>query len=83
MQLLKVSLKLPNRFFYPNKLLGHAFKLLANGGEMLIINQGQFEAKEQERLLKELQIPYKYKGKVMSSYYEYKNERYGFLIKTM
>lgn len=71
---------LPLNLFYPKKLLVHAFNLLDKGGQMLIINQGEAEASEQEHLLKMLNIPYKALGEIKSEYFEYQNKRYGFLI---
>ena len=72
---------LPKKFFYPKKLLNHAFSLLNKNGEMLIINQGEVEAKIQEDLLNELNIQYKKLGEITSKNFQYQNKRYGFLIK--
>ena len=71
---------LPKKYFYPKKLLKHAYKLLNIGGQMLIINQGEIETREQERLLQALKIPYIFLGEVMSEHFTYQNKRYGFLI---
>jgi len=71
---------LPNKYFMPEKLLSHAYSLLQPNGQMLIINQGMEEAKIQRHLLKKLKIKYTEKGIVKSSFLEYKNDRYAFLI---
>ena len=72
---------LPKKYFNPEKLLKHAYSLLNNGGEMLIINQGEEETKVQEKLLNEQNIKYTFLGNITSEHFEYKNKRYGFLIK--
>ena len=71
---------LPKKYFYPEKLLSHAYSLLKEDGEMLIINQGQDEAIKQKELLDKLGILYKNLGKIKNEYYQYKYERYGYLI---
>ena len=71
---------LPKKYFYPERLLRHAYMLLNSGGQMLIINQGETEAKEQERLLKKLNINYKTLGEIKSEHFEYQNKRFGYLI---
>ena len=72
---------LPKKYFYPQKLLSHAYSLLNQNGQMLIVNQGEFEAKEQANLLKKENIPYKELGEISSEYFSYKHKRYGFLIR--
>lgn len=72
---------LPKKHFNPKKLLKHAYSLLNNGGEMLIINQGKEEAKVQERFLKELNIKFTPLGEITSKHFKYQNKRYGYLIK--
>ena len=71
---------LPKRFFCPTKLLKHAYYLLNKNGQMLIVNQGEEEAQIQKSLLENLNIPHKELGKISSEYFEYKNERYAYLI---
>ena len=71
---------LPVKYFCPEKLLEHAYGLLKTNGQLLIINQGENEAKVQEKYLKKLKIPYKELGEILNEYYEYQNKRYGFLI---
>ena len=71
---------LPKKYFYPEKLLHHAFSLLKSNGQMLIINQGEAEALVQKELLNKLNIPYKNLGKISSEHFQYKNKRFGVLI---
>ena len=71
---------LPKKYFYPEKLLQHAYTLLNPEGEMLIINQGEYEANAQRVLLEKLGYDYKDLGEIESQYFEYKNKRYGFLV---
>lgn len=75
-----VKWKLPKRCFCPEKLLKHAYSLLEEAGQMLIINQGELEADEQKKLLEKLSIPYQYLGEIQSSYFEYTHKRFGFLV---
>ena len=72
---------LPKKYFYPPKMLAHAYSLLNKNGEMLIINQTELEANVQRELLEELKIPYKFLGEIKSEYFQYSYSRYGFLIK--
>ena len=72
---------LPLKHFCPEKLLQHAYNLLAPNGEMLIINQGELEAQEQKILLESLDIPFEFKGEIKSKFFEYKNKRFAFIIK--
>ena len=71
---------LPEKYFMPEKLLYHAFSLLKNGGQMLIVNQGEKEAAVQKQLFEKLNIKYTEKGIVKSCFLEYKNDRYAFVI---
>ncbi len=70
---------LPMRYFMPEKLLRHAYEILEK--EMLIINQGDEEAEIQKALLDKLGIPYESLGVVSSKALEFKNLRYGFIVK--
>ena len=70
---------LPENMFMPEKLLAHAYKILKK--EMLIINQSEEEAKIQQQLLESQNIPYKPLGVIKSNFYEFKNQRYGFVVK--
>lgn len=69
---------LPEKFFMPEELLEHAYKLLNK--QMLIINQGVDEAQIQKKMLEVLCIKYKDLGVIKSNILEFKNDRYGFLI---
>lgn len=71
---------LPKKYFYPQKLLSHAYSLLNQNGQLLIINQGEEEAKAQESMLEKLGIKYTFLGEIKSDYFEYKYKRFGFLI---
>ena len=71
---------LPKKYFYPQKLLLHAYGLLNQNGQLLIINQGEEEAKAQESMLEKLGIKYTFLGEIKSDYFEYKYKRFGFLI---
>lgn len=71
---------LPKKYFYPKKLLIHAYNLLNSNGVMLIINQGLAEADKQQELLEVSGINYVNLGEVKSKYFEYKNKRFGFLV---
>lgn len=72
---------LPKKYFYPQKLLKYAYFLLEEGGEMLIINQGEKEAVKQKEFLENLGLEYENIGEIVSKNFEYKNKRYGFLVK--
>ena len=71
---------LPKRFFQPEKLLKHAYNLLENNGQMIIINQGEKEANIQKNLLKKLNIPFIFLGEIKNKNYPYPQKRYGYLI---
>ena len=72
---------LPEKYFYPEKLLIHSYNLLNKQGQMLIINQGKYEAQIQKELFEKINIKYIDFGKVSSKHFQYKHERYGFLVK--
>lgn len=71
---------LPKRYFCPEKLLTHAYNLLKPQGRMLIVNQGEQEAKVQKEMLEKLNIKYADLGEIQSEYFQYKNKRFGFLV---
>ena len=48
---------------------------------MLIINQGEIEARAQKEFLKELNIKFQELGEIKSPFFEYKNKRFGFIIR--
>lgn len=72
---------LPKKYFYPEKLLKHAYDLLSENGEMLIVNQGELEAEAQQEMLNTLGISYQNLGEITSDYYQYNYKRFGFLVK--
>lgn len=72
---------LPKRFFCPEKLLLHAYNLLNENGQMLIINQGKNEADIQKKLLEKPEITFKCLGEIKSKHYPYTQQRYAFIIK--
>jgi len=73
---------LPKKYFCPEKLLNHVYSNLLNeGGQLLIINQGEEEAKIQKELLLKQNIEYKSLDEIENEFYEYKNQRFGYLIK--
>lgn len=69
---------LPKKYFMPEKLLEHAYKLLNK--QMLIVNQGEEEAEIQKTMLDNLGIEYKELGTIESQALEFKNSRYGFWV---
>lgn len=74
---------LPERYFCPEKLLTHAYNLLNQGGQMLIVNQGEKERDIQKELFEKLEMPYIELGEIESEFFAYKNKRYGFYCKKM
>ena len=71
---------LPDRFFHPDSLFDHAWRLLAPGGSLFIINQEREEAQQQELLLQHKGLTYKALGLMESVFSTYKKERFGFLV---
>lgn len=71
---------LPKKYFKPEKMLKHAYKLLNPGGQIFIINQGEAEYETQKELCQKLNIEYTPLGEVKSEFFNYK-QRYGILIK--
>lgn len=72
---------LPRRFFAPEKLLGHVLELLAPRGALLIVNQGEDEAEEQERLLRDLPTSSKPLGSLPADLSPFHRTRFGFLVR--
>ena len=70
---------LPKKYFMPEKLLEHAYKLLNK--QMLIINQTESEMNIQKELLDKLNFKYEYLGEIKSSSSLFKEKRFGFIIK--
>ena len=67
---------LPLKFFKPKKMLEHAYSLLNEGGELLIINQGEEEYKIQQELNKELGLIAEYFGEIEDKFNLFKNKRF-------
>jgi hypothetical protein len=72
--------RLPARFFQPQALLAHALTLLAPGGQLLIVNQGEKEAAAQSALLKALGRPATELGALTSVLSPFTQPRYGWLV---
>ena len=72
---------LPKKYFYPEKLLAHAYNLLCEQGQMLIVNQGETEAQKQKEMFDKLGVEYVDLGEVKSEYFQYKHKRFGFLVR--
>jgi len=71
---------LPKKYFCPEQLLNHAYSLLNDGGQMLIVNQGEKEANIQKELFDKLGLGFEYLGEIKSEFFEYRNRRYGFFL---
>ncbi|MDH5190447.1 MAG: hypothetical protein OEW89_04280 [Gammaproteobacteria bacterium] len=71
---------LPDHYFEPEKLLNHAWQLLAPGGIMFIMNQGQEEAEIQNRLLDTENLETQFLGEITSQFNPYKQPRFGWLV---
>ena len=67
---------LPLKYFKPEEMLKHAYSLLNENGEMLIINQGEEEYKIQTDMYKKLSLNYNPLGEVESIYSPFKNRRF-------
>ena len=72
---------LPSRYFEPERLLDKACDLLAPGGQLLIINQGEAEAEEQHRLLSASGLPAFALGEITSGFSPFRMTRFGWLVK--
>ena len=72
---------LPKKLFCPEKMLHYACSLLDVDGEMLIVNQGEEEARIQKDMLNKLNVKHIELGEIKSKYLEYKYKRFGYLIK--
>ena len=67
---------LPLRYFKPEEMLLHAYKLLNKGGEMLIINQGEDEYQIQQELNRKLGLSSENYGKIDDVFGVFRNDRY-------
>lgn len=72
---------LPQKYYQPEILLNHAYNLLNKDGQLLIVNQGIKEKNQQEKMLQKLNISYKYLGEIKNNFFQYENQRFGFIIK--
>lgn len=70
---------LPSRFLQPVRPLEHARTLLAPGGRLLVVNQGEVEAERQERLFGEASIAARAIGRVESPFSSFRCPRFGWL----
>ncbi|HRF45612.1 MAG TPA: hypothetical protein PLD30_15475 [Candidatus Competibacteraceae bacterium] len=68
---------LPRQFLRPLDLLVHAWTLLAPGGCLLVVNQGEAEAERQSQLFQELGIAAQALGRVASSLSPFQKPRFG------
>lgn len=67
---------LPLKYFKPEKMLLHAYSLLNNKGEMLIINQGEDEYEMQQELYKKTNLPFTPLGEIEDKLNIFKNKRF-------
>lgn len=67
---------LPLSHFKPEKMLNHAYNSLNGKGTIFIINQGEAEFEHQQKLCKNLKIPFNPIGEIKSEFISYKIKRY-------
>ena len=67
---------LPLKYFKPEEMLRHAYSLLNDRGEILIINQGENEYNIQKELILKLNLNYEFLGKTEDEFNLYKNPRF-------
>ncbi len=67
---------LPLKYFKPEKMLLHAYNSLNEGGEMLIINQGEKEYSTQRELNNNLGLSTEYFGEIEDVFQLFKNKRF-------
>jgi hypothetical protein len=74
---------LPGQCFQPQAILSHVLSLLPPDGLLLIVNQGEDEAREQEALFqavaRHLPIRWQSLGQLPASFIQYRYARYGWL----
>ncbi|MCP5159210.1 MAG: hypothetical protein H6975_07270 [Gammaproteobacteria bacterium] len=68
---------LPRQLLRPVDLLAHAWALLAPGGSLLVINQGEAEAERQERLFQTLGMTAQTLGLIESPLSPFRKQRFG------
>lgn len=71
---------LPRRFYQPTALLQHAYQLLAPGGTLLILNQGEWETEVQQRLFIATSIKADFQGQVHSELSPFNQPRFAWRI---
>ena len=72
---------LPMKYFKPEAMLKHAWKLLNKDGQIFIINQGEVEYEVQKNLCEGLNIQFSELCEIKSEFLQYEIPRYGILIK--
>lgn len=72
--------QLPRRFYQPTALLQHAYNLLAPGGTLFIVNQGEWETGVQQRLFIATSIQADFLGQVDSEFSPFQQPRFGWRI---
>lgn len=72
---------LPLKYFNPEKMLEHAYNLLNDNGQILIINQGENEYNIQKELNKKLKLNCEYIGEIYNVFNPFKNKRFCSKIK--
>ena len=68
--------QLPARFFRPEELLDHVLSLLSDGGTLLIVNQGDKEARVQRDMLASRAVEVRDLGLLQSVFSSSETERY-------
>ncbi len=72
--------RLPQRYFQPRELLTHAWSLLAPGGMLFIVNQGEREYAAQRHLLEGTRISATPVGELTSVFSPYQQPRQAWLV---
>ena len=72
---------LPLKYFEPEKMLVHAYNLLNDKGELLIVNQGENEYNIQKNLIENLNIKAEYFGEIEDIFDVFSHKRYCLKIK--
>lgn len=75
-----MSWGLPLKYFAPERLLAHAYNLLAPDAKMFIVNQGIEEYETQLDMIQKHGLQHKPLGEIVSRFQEYKNKRYGVIV---
>jgi SAM-dependent methyltransferase len=70
---------LPRRFFEPERLLRHVTGLVAPGGSLLVVNQGEAERDTQAALFEGLGVRARSIGRIESLLSPFQRPRFGFL----